>query len=134
MGKLALSKMTRPELEEILKNANFTEDEEKIYLMLSNGNSLTKISEDLYIPVTTLCRRIKSIKEKIGGLEMKKEVPIWEKTTLTLEEAAEYTNIGINKIRELSNNPRCTFVLYVGRKRLIKRKALEHFIEENVEV
>lgn len=134
MGKLALSKMTRPELEEIQKNANFTEDEEKIYLMLSNGNSLTKISEDLYIPVTTLCRRIKSIKEKIGGLEMKKEVPIWEKTTLTLEEAAEYTNIGINKIRELSNNPRCTFVLYVGRKRLIKRKALEHFIEENLEV
>lgn len=134
MGKLALSKMTRPELEEIQKNANFTEDEEKIYLMLSAGNSLTKISEDLYIPVTTLCRRIKSIKEKIGGLEMKKEVPIWEKTTLTLEEAAEYTNIGINKIRELSNNPRCTFVLYVGRKRLIKRKALEHFIEENLEV
>lgn len=134
MGKLALSKMTRPELEEIQKNANFTEDEEKIYLMLSAGNSLTKISEDLYIPVTTLCRRIKSIKDKIGGLEMKKEVPIWEKTTLTLEEAAEYTNIGINKIRELSNNPRCTFVLYVGRKRLIKRKALEHFIEENLEV
>lgn len=134
MGRLALSKMTRPELEEIQKNANFTEDEEKIYLMLSAGNGLTKISEDLYIPVTTLCRRIKSIKEKIGGLEMKKEVPIWEKTTLTLEEAAEYTNIGINKIRELSNNPRCTFVLYVGRKRLIKRKALEHFIEENLEV
>lgn len=134
MGKLALSKMTRPELEEIQKNANFTEDEEKIYLMLSAGNGLTKISEDLYIPVTTLCRRIKSIKEKIGGLEMKKEVPIWEKTTLTLEEAAEYTNIGINKIRELSNNPRCTFVLYVGRKRLIKRTALEHFIEENLEV
>ena len=29
-----------------------------------------------------------------------KKVPIWRKTTLTVEEAAEYSNIGINKISE----------------------------------
>ena len=29
-----------------------------------------------------------------------KEVPIWEKTNLTLEEAAAYSGIGINKLRE----------------------------------
>ena len=53
---------------------------------------------------------------------MKKSVPVWEKVTLTLEEAAEYSNIGINKIRSLSNNPRCNWVIYVGKKRLIKRR------------
>lgn len=52
----------------------------------------------------------------------KESVPIWEKAALTLEEAAAYTSIGINKLRELTNNPRCEFVIYVGRKRLIKRK------------
>jgi len=32
-----------------------------------------------------------------------KEVPLWEKTNLTLEEAAAYFNIGVNKLREISS-------------------------------
>lgn len=54
--------------------------------------------------------------------------------TLTLEEAAEYSNIGINKIRDISNDPRCNFVIFVGKKRLIKRKEFEKYISENVEL
>ena len=50
-----------------------------------------------------------------------KEVPIWEKSNLTLEEAAAYTGIGISKLRQLSDSEDCTFVLWVGTKRLIKR-------------
>ena len=65
---------------------------------------------------------------------MKKSVPIWEKVTLTLEEAAEYSTIGINNIRSLSTNPRCNWVIYVGKKRLIKRREFEKFISENVEL
>lgn len=65
---------------------------------------------------------------------MKATVPIWEKVTLTIEEASEYSNIGINKLREVSNDPRCGFVFYVGTKRLIKRKEFEKFISENVEM
>ena len=64
----------------------------------------------------------------------KESVPIWEKAALTLEEAAAYTSIGINKLRELTNNPRCEFVIYVGRKRLIKRKNLEKSLSENIEL
>lgn len=60
---------------------------------------------------------------------MKYEVPIWEKANLTLEEAAAYFNIGINKLRELTNDEDCSFVLYVGNKRLIKRKAMDKYIE-----
>ena len=62
------------------------------------------------------------------------KVPIHLKVTLTIKEAAEYSNIGINKIREISNNPRCNFVIFVGKKRLIKRKEFEKFISDNVEL
>ena len=59
-----------------------------------------------------------------------KEVPTWEKTNLTLEEAAAYSGIGINKLREITNNDRCDFVLWVGTKRRIKRKQLVKFTEQ----
>ena len=36
-----------------------------------------------------------------------KEVPIWEKSNLTLEEAAAYSGIGINKLRLLSDKEDC---------------------------
>lgn len=57
-------------------------------------------------------------------------VPIWEKITLTLEEAAAYSNVGINRIREITNNENCPFVLFVGNKRLIKRKPFEKYLEQ----
>jgi excisionase family DNA binding protein len=61
---------------------------------------------------------------------MKYEVPIWEKSNLTLEEAAAYSGIGINKLREITNKPGCNFVLFVGTKRLIKRRLLDAYIEK----
>lgn len=61
---------------------------------------------------------------------MKKEIPIWEKSNLTLEEAASYFNIGINKLRELTNDDKCPFVLWCGSKRLIKREKLIEYLEK----
>lgn len=61
---------------------------------------------------------------------MKHEVPIWEKSNLTLEEAAAYSGIGINKLREITNEPGCNFVLFIGTKRLIKRRLLDAYIEK----
>lgn len=59
---------------------------------------------------------------------MRCEVPIWEKENLTLDEAAAYFGIGVNKIRELSNDDNCNFVLWCGSKRLIKRKRFGEYI------
>lgn len=59
-----------------------------------------------------------------------KEIPIWEKSNLSLEEAAAYSGIGINKLREITNEDRCKFVLCVGNKRLIKRRLFDQFIEQ----
>ncbi len=41
-----------------------------------------------------------------------KEIPIWEKGNLSLEEAAAYSGIGINKLRDLSSHE--TAVLSYG--------------------
>ena len=57
------------------------------------------------------------------------QIPIWEKSNLTVEEAAVYFNIGRDKIRRLSNEPNCEFVLFIGEKRLIKRRQFEKFLE-----
>lgn len=65
---------------------------------------------------------------------MKCEVPIYEKSNLTLEEAAAYFNIGINKLREISDDSRCNFVLWVGNKRLIKRKQLEDYLSRTYSI
>ena len=64
----------------------------------------------------------------------KDTVPIWEKSNLTLKEAAAYSGIGVNKLRELSNDERCSCVLWVGGKRLIKRRLLDEFIEQTYSI
>ena len=61
-------------------------------------------------------------------------LPIDRKMLLSIREAAEYSNIGINKIDEMLKQPNCPFVLYVGTKKLVKRKAFEEFIESRVEI
>ena len=60
--------------------------------------------------------------------------PIDRKRLLSIREAAEYSNIGINKIDELLKQPNCPFVLYVGTKKLVKRRAFEEFIEGRVAI
>jgi excisionase family DNA binding protein len=65
---------------------------------------------------------------------LKDSVPIWEKMALTIEEASAYSNIGINRIREICDSPDCPFVLFVGRKRLIKRKAFEDYVSRCNEI
>ena len=61
-------------------------------------------------------------------------LPIDRKMLLSIREAAEYSNIGINKIDELLKQPNCPFVLYVGTRKLVKRRAFEAFIEGRVEI
>lgn len=63
-----------------------------------------------------------------------KEVPIKDKLNLTIEEAAAYSNIGICKLNELAKDPRCPFVLYVGRKKLIKRTEFEKYMSNATEL
>ena len=69
--------------------------------------------------------RANSRKEEIL---MKENVPIAEKALLTLEEAAKYFNIGVNKLRFMTNEESCPYVVWNGSKRLIKRKPFEEYL------
>ena len=52
------------------------------------------------------------------------EVPIWHKPYLTIDEATAYTGIGREKLREMTRFADCPFVLWVGKRRMIKREFL----------
>jgi len=66
--------------------------------------------------------------------ELNEKVPIHQKIALTIKEAAQYSNIGINKIDQMLRTPNCPFVLYVGTKKLVKRKEFEEFIRSQIEI
>ena len=61
-------------------------------------------------------------------------LPIDRKMLLSIREAAEYSNIGINKIDEMLKQPNCPFVLYVGTKKLVQRSDFEFFIDGRVAI
>lgn len=63
-----------------------------------------------------------------------RQVPVWEKANLSLEEAADYFGIGINKLRDMTNEQDCKFVLWNGNKRMIKRKVFEKYLEESFSI
>ncbi len=59
------------------------------------------------------------------------EVPVWEKYTLTIEEAAAYFRVGESKLRKLiSDDPNANYVLWNGTRMQIKRKLFEEFIDK----
>lgn len=128
---MKFSRLTKPEIEGILARANFTYEEEQVFQYLCKGITLDEMVFKLKFSKATISRIVLKIKMKIERIDkMNQIVPVWEKITLTIEEAAEYSNIGINKISELLNDPTCTFVFFVGKKRLVKRKEFEKFINK----
>lgn len=63
-----------------------------------------------------------------------KEIPFWEKMNLTLDEAAAYSNIGVHKLRTLTDDEDCDFVLWIGNKRLIKKNKFIEYIERQYSI
>ena len=61
-------------------------------------------------------------------------LPIDRIMLFSIREAAEYSNIGINKIDEILKQPNCPFVLFVGTKKLVKHKAFEAYIDGKVAI
>lgn len=59
-----------------------------------------------------------------------RRVPIWEKYTLTIEEAAKYFRIGEKKLRQLADeHPNANWLIMNGNRVQIKRKQFEKMID-----
>lgn len=67
---MKLHKLTKPELDYFLKNANFTEEEEKVFNQLSRGKSIQEIAFSIGVCDRTINRRIFAVYEKIKRLEV----------------------------------------------------------------
>ena len=58
------------------------------------------------------------------------DVPIWEKYTLTIEDAALYFRIGEKKLRKLAEeNPDASWLIMNGNRVQIKRRQFEKVID-----
>jgi hypothetical protein len=80
---------------------------------------------------TDECAKLLNIFE--GGFymsEAKNTVPIYHKITLSITEANKLTGIGINSIEDRLREPNCPFVLYIGVKKMVKRKEFEEYISK----
>lgn len=57
-------------------------------------------------------------------------IPIWEKYTLSIEEAAAYFRIGEHKLRKIINeNRNADYLLWNGNRVQIKRAKFEKFVD-----
>jgi len=67
----------------------------------------------------------------ITSLQMESpKIPIWHKWLLTVEEASQYSGIGLHKIRELINADDCEFVMEKGSHKMVKRQKFEKFLDK----
>ena len=53
------------------------------------------------------------------------QVPVWHKMYLSID-----SGIGRAKLYEITNREDCPFVLWIGNRRVIKRKAFEEYMEK----
>ena len=71
---------------------------------------------------------------EIQAKPKKMEVPLWERTLLTIEEASAYTGIGVYSLRKLAAKPNNKLILWVGTKKMFKRKKLDEYLENAVSI
>lgn len=65
-----------------------------------------------------------------GWCNVTQKIPIWEKYTLTIDEAAAYFRIGENKLRRIINeNQNAEYVLWNGNRPQIKRTKFEKIVD-----
>ena len=69
-----------------------------------------------------------------GFILERAHTPISQKEYLSLKEAASLFGIGINKLREMTDHEYADCVLFVGRRRMIKRRRLIERLDNEVAV
>lgn len=61
-------------------------------------------------------------------------IPIWERALITVEEGTALTGIGYLKLRAMSNEPSCEYVVWIGASKMLKRQKLEEYLENSYSV
>lgn len=62
--------------------------------------------------------------------ERKSDLPIWERKVLTFEEAAEYSGIGMTRLRKMASEKNCPFSVCDGNQLLIIREKFDKYMDK----
>lgn len=69
----------------------------------------------------------------VDDVNIKTNIPLWRKYTLTVQEAAKYFRIGDKKLKRLiADNPTAEYILWNGNRPQIKRKLFEQFLDDHL--
>lgn len=71
---------------------------------------------------------LKEMKAQLDQITGAEKISIKDKKLLSVEEAAELFGIGRGKIRQITDDEKCPFVIWIGGHRKIKREAFEEYI------
>ena len=87
---------------------------------------LQRINRTDLIPISSMTRNMGK-----GYLMNNNDIPVWEKYTLTIEEASKYFRIGENKLRRLAEeNKDAGWLIMNGNRIQIKRRQFEQVIDK----
>ena len=81
-------------------------------------------------------------RSKERGAEMSKQIrnkfkydiPIYHRPIISVDEATAYSGIGRTKLYELTTMENCPFVIWVGTRRVIKRKSFVEYLERQYSI
>lgn len=92
----------------------------------------THLSEKQEMLVEQMCTDIADVIESEGCfMSNAQDIPVWEKYTLTIEEASKYFRIGENKLRRLAEeNKDAGWLIMNGNRIQIKRRQFEQVIDK----
>ena len=64
----------------------------------------------------------------------KYDIPMCHRPTISIAEASAYSGIGTGKLYEMTDTEDCPFVLWVGTRRVIKRKPFVEYLERQYSI
>lgn len=109
-------------LQSLLEKAVAELGEFEVYPVITGSGGLT-LAKHLEVPFT---QEVVAVSSKVEKLD----VPIWQRYTMTIDEAAAYFHIGRARLRALvSEDPYAPYILMVGNRVQIKRKLFEEYLD-----
>ena len=109
-------------------------------LILSLKVKALVISAMIEVGIISFMTNAPRSKERGAGMSKrvrnkdKYDIPMWHRPTISIAEASAYSGIGTGKLYEMTDTEDCPFVLWVGTRRVIKRKPFVEYLERQYSI
>ena len=109
-------------------------------LILSLKVKVLVISAMIGVGIISFMTNAPRSKERGAGMskqirnKFKYDIPIYHRPIISVDEATAYSGIGRTKLYELTTMENCPFVIWVGTRRVIKRKSFVEYLERQYSI